>query len=203
MAARNCRNVEDTLTVTVIPSSSIAADKKLRSIFRYFYGKLIKECEYRLNLGGRPQTTTTVTLTNNVSSIECNQMKFDSKIELNFVTCSRVLRSLSSTRRKSKLTAPFQQGVVAPVKLATGQESLAGSGSCGWNSRGQRVMGRCRRIPRWRPARCLPVEHSQLVVDTLGALMRLHRGSLLLLLRGQVSEHPVNGRHLRGGWNFY
>jgi hypothetical protein len=54
------------------------------------------------------------------------------------------------------------------------------------------MMGRRRRVPRrWPPCR-LAVEHPQLVVDALGALMRLHRGRLLLLLRGQVPEYPVN-----------
>jgi len=63
-------------------------------------------------------------------------------------------------------------------------------------------MGRCCRIPCWRPTCCLPVKHSQLVVDTLGTLMRLHRGRLLLLLRSQVPEYPVNGRHLQKDGDF-
>lgn len=104
---------------------------------------------------------------------------------------------------KWELTASLQQRIIAAVKLTTGQESLAGSRSCRcWNSRGQRMMGRCRRIPRWRPTCCLSVKHSQLIVDTLRTLMRLHRGRLLLLLRGQVPEYPVNGRHLRRKRNF-
>lgn len=107
------------------------------------------------------------------------------------------------SKNKSKLTASLQQRIVTPVKLTTGQKSLTGSRSRrGWNSRGQGMMGRCRRIPRWRPACCLPVKHSQLVVDALGTLMHLHRGRLLLLLRGQVPEYPVNGRHLQTDGNF-
>lgn len=111
----------------------------------------------------------------------------------------RFLRALHCDRSegKSKLTASLQQRIVTPVKLTTGQKSLTGSRSRrGWNSRGQGMMGRRCRIPRWRPACCLPVKHSQLIVDALGTLMRLHRSSLLLLLRGQVPEYPVNGRHL-------
>lgn len=102
------------------------------------------------------------------------------------------------SKSKSKLTASLQQRIVTAVKLTTGQKSLAGSRSRrGWNSRSQRMMGRCCRIPCWRPACCLPVKHSQLIVDALGTLMRLHRSRLLLLLRGQVPEYPVNGRYLR------
>lgn len=104
---------------------------------------------------------------------------------------------------KLKLTASFQQRIVTSVKLTAGQKSLTGSRSRrGWNSRGQGMMRRCCRIPRWRPACCLPVKHSQLVVDALSTLMRLHRSRLLLLLRGQVPEYPVNRRHLRKDGNF-
>lgn len=50
-----------------------------------------------------------------------------------------------------------------------------------------------------RPAGRLAVEHAQLVVDALGALMGLYRGGLLLLLGGQVAQHPVDRRDLKSG----
>lgn len=54
-------------------------------------------------------------------------------------------------------------------------------------------MGGGRRSPGVpRPAGGLAVEHPQLVVDTL-----VLGGDLLFLLSGQVTEHSVDGGHLR------
>lgn len=57
------------------------------------------------------------------------------------------------------------------------------------------MRGRSGIPSRW-PTCSLPIEHPKLIVHALGTLMRLHRRRLLLLLRGEVPQHPVDGRHL-------
>lgn len=57
------------------------------------------------------------------------------------------------------------------------------------------MRGRSGIPSRW-PTCSLPIEHPKLIVHALGTLMRLHCRRLLLLLRGEVPQHPVDGRHL-------
>lgn len=72
---------------------------------------------------------------------------------------------------------------------------LAGDLAKGGGGRGGQTHGRrSARVPC--PARRLSVEHPQLVVDALAL-----RGRLLLLLRGQVTEHSVDGGDLHNRQN--